>query len=135
MEIVRTRTMDEGVEFWNSFLRAVGTEPLPPRDTLQGASGLNHPVIALGSDENLHRLVIVSGDPDARTAALAQAAESSSAVFRSRASGMDGRTGRRRFGRSAAIPDPSCAAVVAAVGRDDDPPNTPRTPNSPQIIT
>jgi hypothetical protein len=65
--------MEEGAAFWNSFLRGVGTEPLAPRETLQGASGLNHPIVALGSDENLHRLVIVSGDPDARTAALAQA--------------------------------------------------------------
>ncbi len=40
---------------------------------MRGASGLLHPTVAIGIDEKRHRLVIVSDDPDARSAALAQA--------------------------------------------------------------
>lgn len=56
--------------FWNTFLRAVETEPAEPR-SIRGASGLQHPVVALGSDSTRQRLVVISGDPDGRSAALA----------------------------------------------------------------
>jgi hypothetical protein len=46
-----------------------------PRDirSVRGASGFVHPILAAGVDEGRKRTLIVSGDPDARTAALAQA--------------------------------------------------------------
>lgn len=58
--------------FWPSLLRAVGTEP---RDLggLRGASGINHEFVAVGADENEGRLVVISGEPDAAGAAMAQA--------------------------------------------------------------
>jgi hypothetical protein len=58
--------------FWNTLLRAVETEPTETRP-LRGASGLQHPVIAIGTDANRKRLVVISGDPDGRSAALAHA--------------------------------------------------------------
>lgn len=64
--------VDIKAEFWKSFIRAVEADPKEPRP-LRGASGLIHPVIALGLDEKRRRLVIISGEPDARTAAMAQA--------------------------------------------------------------
>lgn len=59
-------------QFWDTFLRAMETVP---RDisNVRGASGFVHPILAVGIDESRKRTLIVSGDPDARTAALAQA--------------------------------------------------------------
>jgi hypothetical protein len=53
------------------ILRALETEP---REVLEirGASGLSHPVLAVGTDDVRKRLVIISRDIDGRTAALAQ---------------------------------------------------------------
>lgn len=59
-------------QFWRTFLRAVEVDPREPRD-IRGASGLIHPVVSLGIDENRRRLVIISGESDPRSAALAQA--------------------------------------------------------------
>ncbi len=61
---------DEKRAFWNNLLRAVETEPRNI-DSLQGASGFSHPVVALGVDEKNRRVVLISGEGDARTAALA----------------------------------------------------------------
>ena len=58
--------------FWRSFLLAIETEPREARE-IRGASGFVHPALAIGVDEKRARTVIVSGDPDARTASLAQA--------------------------------------------------------------
>ena len=58
--------------FWNELLRAVDTEPRQVSE-ICGASGLAHPVIALGVDNARRRLVVVSGDTSGRAAALAQA--------------------------------------------------------------
>jgi hypothetical protein len=58
--------------FWETVLRAVETEPRPATSIL-GASGLRHPLLAVGYDENRRRLVLVSGEHDARQAALAGA--------------------------------------------------------------
>jgi hypothetical protein len=61
---------DKKTQFWKSFLHAVETEP---RDVsvLIGSSGLSHPVVALGVDDKRRRVVIISGEPDARVAAMA----------------------------------------------------------------
>jgi len=65
--------MDASKEFWNGFLRAIETKPGQPIESLPGASGLDHPLTAYGLDESRKRLVIILGDSDARSAALAQA--------------------------------------------------------------
>lgn len=69
-------SMDEGLHqgtaFWDSFVRAVGATPHKVRD-IQGASGIQHPVVAAGIDSGQRRLVIISFEPDARSAALMQA--------------------------------------------------------------
>jgi hypothetical protein len=57
--------------FWGTFLRAVETDPVEPKPIL-GASGLSHPVVATGIDVPRRRLVLISADPSARSAALAQ---------------------------------------------------------------
>ena len=64
--------LDRKGQFWDTFLRAMETVP---RDipNVRGASGFVHPILAVGIDESRKRTLIVSGDPDARTAALAQA--------------------------------------------------------------
>jgi len=58
--------------FWHTFLRAVETE-VREAQTVRGASGFVHPLLAVGVDETRRRTVIISGESDARTAALAQA--------------------------------------------------------------
>jgi hypothetical protein len=60
-------------QFWIGFLQAIGTRAGEPVESIPGASGLHHPVTAYGIDEDRRRLVIVSGDWDPRSAALAQA--------------------------------------------------------------
>ncbi len=57
--------------FWQNVMRAAGCEPHSP-DAIRGASGVPHRLISAGIDEPGHRLVIISGEPDARSAALAQ---------------------------------------------------------------
>lgn len=65
--------MDQSKQhFWRSFLLAIETEPREARE-IRGASGFVHQALAIGVDEKRARTVIVSGDPDARTASLAQA--------------------------------------------------------------
>jgi hypothetical protein len=63
---------DQKSAFWNSVIRAVEAEPREV-STLKGASGFTHPVVALGVDESRRRVVIISGEPDARSAAMAHA--------------------------------------------------------------
>src|SRR3982751_662831 len=67
--------MDESAprrRFWNSFILAAEAEP---RDitAIRGSSGLSHPVLAAGVDQGRRRLVMISGEADGRSAALAQA--------------------------------------------------------------
>lgn len=57
--------------FWSNLLRALETEPRRA-DYVRGASGLEHPVIAVGVDDTRRRLLLVSGEHDARSAAIAQ---------------------------------------------------------------
>jgi hypothetical protein len=57
--------------FWTNVLRAAEAEPKAAR-SIRGASGIQHPIIALGFDEDRRRLLLVSGEHDARTAAMAQ---------------------------------------------------------------
>jgi hypothetical protein len=56
---------------WNNLMRAVGAEP---KDTLtiQGESGIEHPVQALGVDEKYRRVVIIAAEQNPRIAALMQ---------------------------------------------------------------
>jgi hypothetical protein len=63
---------DPKKQFWNTFLTSLETVPREAQD-VRGVSGFVHPILAVGVDEARRRTVIVSGDPDARTAALAQA--------------------------------------------------------------
>jgi len=58
--------------FWPQVLRAVGCEP-KNLESIRGASGVPHRLIAAGVDETQRRLIVVSAEPDARSAALAQA--------------------------------------------------------------
>jgi hypothetical protein len=62
----------ERPEFWNGVLRAVGAEPTSATE-VGGASGVRHSALAIGVDEAEKRLVVVSPEGDARSAALAQA--------------------------------------------------------------
>ena len=64
--------LDPKKQFWNTFLSSLETVPREVQD-VRGASGFVHPILAVGVDAARRRTVIVSGDPDARTAALAQA--------------------------------------------------------------
>jgi hypothetical protein len=59
-------------EVWHPILRALNAAP---RDVqrVRGLSGLEHPCVGLGVDERERRLVVISAEPDARSAALAQA--------------------------------------------------------------
>jgi hypothetical protein len=67
-----TTTSDEpGRQFWRSFLLAVEAEPRTATE-IRGASGLFHPVIAVGVDDMRRRIVLISGASDARAAAFAQ---------------------------------------------------------------
>lgn len=58
-------------EFWKNILGAVETEIRDVKH-IQGASGYSHPVVAVGVDEGRRRVVMISGESDARLAALAQ---------------------------------------------------------------
>lgn len=62
----------EETKFWHSFIQAVEAQPREA-SSLRGRSGLAHPIVALGIDESRHRVVIVSGEPDARSAVMAYA--------------------------------------------------------------
>jgi hypothetical protein len=63
--------MSNNKDFWNNFLVAVETEPTEHR-TIVGRSGLTHDVLAMGVDNANKRIVVISADPDARTAVLAR---------------------------------------------------------------
>ena len=62
---------DNKSEFWNNIIRATEAEPREAK-TLLGISGYSHPVIAVGVDEKRKRVVMISGEYEARFAALAQ---------------------------------------------------------------
>lgn len=61
---------DSKAEFWNSFLRAVEVEPRTAR-SIRGASGFEHPLVSVGVDDKRERVIIISGEGDARSATLA----------------------------------------------------------------
>ena len=63
---------DKKSNFWKSLLRAVETDPREI-DLIKGSTGLSYPIIALGVDESRRRLIIISGESDARSAALSHA--------------------------------------------------------------
>ncbi len=58
--------------FWRTILKAAEAEPRAAT-RIPGATGIEHPVLAVGVDEKRHRLIVVSAEGDARSAALAQA--------------------------------------------------------------
>jgi hypothetical protein len=57
--------------FWHNVLGAVYAGPQDKKE-VKGASGLTHPVLALGVDETSKRVIVVSPESDGRTAALVQ---------------------------------------------------------------
>jgi hypothetical protein len=57
--------------FWQNLLRAAEAEP-QSKTSVRGASGIVHSAVAIGFDESRRRLLVVSGEHDARTAAMAQ---------------------------------------------------------------
>jgi len=59
-------------EFWDAVIRGLEAEPREPRD-VHGISGLVHPVLGIGVDDKRGRLILVSSEHDARTAAMMQA--------------------------------------------------------------
>lgn len=63
-------TNEQKAEFWRTLLRAVEVEPRSAV-SIRGASGFSHPVVSVGVDEARKRVVIISGESDARSAALA----------------------------------------------------------------
>jgi len=63
-------TDEQKAEFWRTLLLAVEVEPRSAT-AIRGASGFSHPVVSVGVDEARRRVVIISGEPDARSAALA----------------------------------------------------------------
>ena len=63
-------TEDPKSEFWRSVLKAVEVEPRSAM-SIQGASGFSHPVVAVGINEPRRRVILISGESDARSAALA----------------------------------------------------------------
>lgn len=65
--------MTEGSQrvVWDTFAKAIDVESREYR-VIRGASGLEHPVQLLGMDEKNKRLVLVSSEPNSRTAALMQ---------------------------------------------------------------
>lgn len=58
--------------FWDSIIRAAEAEPREV-DSIRGSSGIQHPVITAGVDEKRQRLIIITKDHDARSAAMMQA--------------------------------------------------------------
>lgn len=72
--VPEARTIDEAEAkiIWQKVIEAVEAEP---RDAtfIKGASGISHPTVAVGVDEGKKRLILISGESDARAAALAQA--------------------------------------------------------------
>lgn len=62
---------NEAPKFWENFLRAVGADPRHPRP-IKGASGQYHEFLAIGIDDILQRLIVISNEYDARIAALVQ---------------------------------------------------------------
>lgn len=70
-ETAQIPTPEQKERFWQSFLKASEVEPRSASH-IKGASGLNHPVAAVGVDDARHRIVIVSRDAHPKAAALAQ---------------------------------------------------------------
>lgn len=62
---------DEKAVFWSRFFGAVRAEARPT-SSIVGASGLNHPVLALGADDANKRLIVISSEYDARASAMMQ---------------------------------------------------------------
>jgi len=62
---------DKQTAFWRNLLIAAETD-VRDASTIRGGSGIDHPVVAVGVDDTRKRVVVISGDADARSAALAQ---------------------------------------------------------------
>ena len=61
---------DQKSEFWHNIIWAVEAKPRIAT-SIQGLSGFYHPVVAVGVDEKRRRVIMISGESDARSAALA----------------------------------------------------------------
>jgi len=73
--LIRSKMVGEdsgdNVHVWRSFCRAVRTD-LREHRSITGASGVVHPVQAIGVDDKEGRVVVVSAEPSARIAAMMQ---------------------------------------------------------------
>jgi len=63
---------DKKFRFWESMLKAVETVPRNIK-SLKGTTGLSYPIIAIGTDDSRRRVVIISGESNARSTAIAHA--------------------------------------------------------------
>ena len=67
------RRREPGIaRFWENILLASETTPHEV-ETLRGASGIDHPIIAVGLDELRKRLLVIVKETDARAASMVQA--------------------------------------------------------------
>lgn len=62
---------NDNIHVWRSFCKAVRTD-LREHQSITGASGVAHPVQAIGVDDKESRVVVVSAEPNARIAAMMQ---------------------------------------------------------------
>ncbi len=110
--------------FWDTFLRTLETDPKKVT-SIKGVSKLDHPVIALGTDEKSNRVVIISGESDPRYVAMAQSdiqsAYPSTQIL---------------FGRPVPIDLSSPAQIVTSIlgkvtfGKDDMPDDIEKSPET-----
>ena len=57
--------------FWNAIVSAAEAVP-QAAGHIRGASGTNHELLVFGVDKNRNRLILVTKEADARSAALVQ---------------------------------------------------------------
>lgn len=66
------REQSQTTAFWNGFIRALEAEPHEAK-FIQGASGIQHPLLAVGLDRSRRRLIVVFDEENFQTGAFRQA--------------------------------------------------------------
>jgi hypothetical protein len=72
IERVASAVESDPKALWDKIIMAAGAEPREAT-SLRGASGIQHAALAIGVDDARRRLIVISKEHDARSAALAQA--------------------------------------------------------------